>query len=278
MHHFPVAMVTGATRGIGKAISQKLSQEGLSCIVLGSTIESIKHIKIGKDHLQLQSPHQRHCAIAIDFKEWPQWVASEPYNGIEYVKDKPPLEQKYSTMFEPCDNWSGYGYHYYVNLLINCAGLTQESLSIRTTSSQIQDIMNVNFMSSVTMTNLCVKNMMRSQRKWPEIFTKSAPPTIINISSILQSGKMNIPGTSVYSASKAALSRYTEVLAKEMEPRNIRCHTISPGLAKGTDMIRNLTVASKEALTSAIGPKSMTTPVEVAHQVWSLYNFGTFNK
>lgn len=278
MHHFPVAIVTGATRGIGKAISQRLSQEGLSCIMLGSTKESIKYINIGKDHLKLQSPHQRHCAMAIDFKKWPQWVACEPFNGIDYFGDKPPLEQKYSTVFEPCDKWSDDGNHYYVNLLINCAGLTQESLSVRTTSSQIQDIMNVNFMSSVTMTNLCIKNMMKSQRKWPGLFTESARPTIINISSILQSGNMNIPGTSVYSASKAALSRYTEVLAKEMEPRKIRCHTISPGLVKGTDMIRNLTVTSQEVLTGAIGANGMTTPAEVAQQVWSLYNSRTLDK
>lgn len=89
---------------------------------------------------------------------------------------------------------------------------------------------------------------------------------------------MNIPGTSVYSASKAALSRYTEVLAKEMEPRKIRCHTISPGLVKGTDMIRNLTVTSQEVLTGAIGANGMTTPAEVAQQVWSLYNSRTLDK
>lgn len=270
MHFLPVAMVTGSTRGIGKAISQKLSQEGLSCIMLGSAKETIKRIDIRKD--QLASSHQRYCAMAIDFRKWPQWTGCELYDGIEYFQDRPPLEQRYSSVFDPCDKWSSNGYFYYVNLLVNCAGLTQESLSVRTTSSQIQDIMNVNFMSPVTMTNLCVKNMMKSQRKFPELFVKSTRPTIINLSSILQSGEVKVPGTSVYSASKAALSRYTEVLAREMEPRKIRCLTISPGLVKGTDMIRNLSVTSQEELTSAIDTKYVTTPAEVAQQVWSLYN------
>lgn len=279
MHYLPVAIVTGATRGIGKAICQKLSEKGLSCIMLASTKESIKQIAIGKDYLRsASSSYQRHCAMAIDFKKWPHWFDYESYDGIEYFKDKPPLKLKYSTLFDPCNKWSNNEYRYHVNLLVNCAGLTQESLSIRTTSSEIQDIMNVNFLSPVTMTNLYIKYIMKSQRKWPELSRQSARPTIINISSILHSGVMKVPGTSVYSASKAALSRFTEVLAAEMEPRNISCFTISPGLVKGTDMVRNLPDASKEALDSAIGTQDTSTPAEVAEEVWSLYNRTALNR
>ena len=233
MHYLPVAIVTGATRGIGKAISQKLLQKGLSCIMLGSTKESIKYVAMDKDYSQSKSLYQRHCAMAIDFKKWPHWLDCETYDGIEYFKNKPPLKQKYHTVFDPCDKWSTNELYYYVNLLINCAGLTQESLSVRTTASQMQDIMNVNFMSPVTMTNICIKQMMKSQRRRPELSNESAQLTIINISSILHSGEMKVPGTSVYSASKAALSRFTEVLAREMEPRGVRCFAVSPGLVKG---------------------------------------------
>ncbi|AJS30482.1 AAR_G0033140.mRNA.1.CDS.1 [Saccharomyces cerevisiae] len=272
MHYLPVAIVTGATRGIGKAICQKLFQKGLSCIILGSTKESIERTAIDRGQLQSGLSYQRQCAIAIDFKKWPHWLDYESYDGIEYFKDRPPLKQKYSTLFDPCNKWSNNERRYYVNLLINCAGLTQESLSVRTTASQIQDIMNVNFMSPVTMTNICIKYMMKSQRRWPELSGQSARPTIVNISSILHSGKMKVPGTSVYSASKAAVSRFTEVLAAEMEPRNIRCFTISPGLVKGTDMIQNLPVEAKEMLERTIGASGTSAPAEIAEEVWSLYS------
>lgn len=169
MYYLPVAIITGATRGIGKAICQKLFQKGLSCIMLGSTKESIERTAIDRDQLQSGLSYQRQCAIAIDFKKWPHWLDYESYDGIEYFKDRPPLKQKYSTLFDPCNKWSNNERRYYVNLLINCAGLTQESLSVRTTASQIQDIMNVNFMSPVTMTNICIKYMMKSQRRWPEL-------------------------------------------------------------------------------------------------------------
>jgi 3-oxoacyl-[acyl-carrier protein] reductase len=52
--------------------------------------------------------------------------------------------------------------------------------------------------------------------------------SIINISSVVT--QLNLPGSSVYAASKAAVDTITRVLAKELGARNIRVNAINPGV------------------------------------------------
>ncbi len=52
--------------------------------------------------------------------------------------------------------------------------------------------------------------------------------SIINISSVVT--KLNLPGSSVYSATKAAVDTITRVLAKELGSRKIRVNSINPGM------------------------------------------------
>jgi NAD(P)-dependent dehydrogenase (short-subunit alcohol dehydrogenase family) len=44
---------------------------------------------------------------------------------------------------------------------------------------------------------------------------------------------------SVYTASKAAVNAFTESLALELEPFNVRVHLVLPGRAPGTDFGKN---------------------------------------
>jgi 3-oxoacyl-[acyl-carrier protein] reductase len=52
--------------------------------------------------------------------------------------------------------------------------------------------------------------------------------SIINISSVVS--QLNLPGSSVYAATKAAVDSITRVLAKELGGRNIRVNAINPGV------------------------------------------------
>ena len=53
---------------------------------------------------------------------------------------------------------------------------------------------------------------------------------IINISSVAATA--GLPGTSVYSATKAAVDVITKSLAKELGPRKIRVNSINPGMVE----------------------------------------------
>lgn len=278
MNYVPVAVVTGATRGIGKAIASKLSKEGLSCVVIGSTEQSISQIK-PQEHLHFVNPFQRHRALAIDLSQWPQWTANcrGKFPGINFESDSIDKIHKGNYRILPKVNeqfWETPRTHYYMSLLVNCAGIAQHSLSLRSSSDQIARIMNLNFASCVSLCNMATKQMMKTVRLDLEnkhCIPKYVSPCIINMSSILGEPQMTIPGTTVYSASKAALSQYTRVLTQETMTWGIRAESLSPGLVTGTDMTNEMGPTAKEQLVDTLIGLPTHTPEEIANKVWQIY-------
>ncbi|QLG72188.1 hypothetical protein HG535_0C05420 [Zygotorulaspora mrakii] len=259
----PVAIVTGASRGIGKSIVNRLSREGISCIAIASSKKSIEGIKLD-DPLMLIHEKQRHRSLAIDLSQWPQWTASEKHFGIDYHENK-------SGYFPLYDMWKDSDTIYQPTLLVNCAGITQQSLSVRTDVDTITKLMNVNFMSSVSLTNMTLKQMIKN-RKRTRADTRTNRPCIINICSVLATSDLTVPGTSVYAASKAALSQYTKVVAQEVNPCNIAIVSISPGLVPATDMLKGLECDGQSHLQKLASTFGTCTPEQIASQVWDIYN------
>lgn len=263
VHLEPVAVVTGATRGIGKQIVQKLSSQGLSCVCVGSSRQSIAKITLG-DHLHNVNENQRHRSIAVDLSKWPQWATEKKHQGMEYVPRT--LDSLYPLM--DFSSWNSPHRRYCLSLLVNCAGITQSSISLRTPADEIQRIMNTNFMSAVSMCNLATRSMIRNRS-----YTSTIPLQIINVSSILGQHELTVNGTSIYSASKAAMSHYTKVLSQEVSDWGIRVNSIAPGLVSGTDMVEQLNESSQTTLKDLISSRNQTsTPREIASEVWSIYS------
>ncbi|KAL3237935.1 3-oxoacyl-[acyl-carrier-protein] reductase (NADPH) [Nakaseomyces bracarensis] len=264
MSEFPFAIITGATRGLGKAITRNLVLRGVSCIAIGSSIESIE--KRVKPEELLTVGQQQHRSIALDLSRWSQDF-SEEVMTIDYKASIEPQKRK-RTLAEALEY---RGDRYRLRMLVNCAGITQESLTLRTSQKHISTIMNVNFMSPVGLCNYVSKRQLKKRRDSKRV-------DIVNISSILgatsQQGDILLPGTAVYSASKAALSRFTEVYAKEVEPLGIFCHTIAPGLIPETDMIQSLPETAKKNLLNAIGSNTSTIE-EICNQVMDIYDMNT---
>ncbi|SMN17771.1 similar to Saccharomyces cerevisiae YKL055C OAR1 Mitochondrial 3-oxoacyl-[acyl-carrier-protein] reductase, may comprise a type II mitochondrial fatty acid synthase along with Mct1p [Maudiozyma saulgeensis] len=279
MNHIPVAVVTGATRGIGKAIASRLSKEGMSCILIGSTKQSIAQIKV-QEHLHFVNPYQKHRALAIDLSQWPQWTLNSKgiYSGIDFQGDTSDKIIPGQYRLFPKVNqqlWETPRTQYYISLLVNCAGISQHSLSVRTPTEQIARIMNLNFASCVSLSNLSIKHMMKTVRQ--DLSSKHCipgyvPPCIINISSILGEPKMTIPGTTIYSASKAALTQYTRALTQEITTWGIRAESISPGLVTGTDMTNEMDPIAKAQLVDSLIGLPTHTPNEIATEVWKIYS------
>lgn len=128
------------------------------------------------------------------------------------------------------ENWEQFAWelnekNVAVDILINNAGmLLPFDKSIKYSEEQIEECMNINFHAS----RYSIKNML-------PILRRSTMPAIINVSS---SGALApIVGTSIYSASKAALKAYTEVLIGELG-REMYIGYVCPGLVK-TDIFRN---------------------------------------
>ena len=108
------------------------------------------------------------------------------------------------------------------NILINNAGITKDSLFLRMSDEDWENVINTNLNGVFKITKLVVKGMLK--KRWGRI---------INISSV--SGSMGNPGQTNYSASKAGVDALTRSLAKELGSRNITVNSIAPGFIE-TDM------------------------------------------
>lgn len=104
-----------------------------------------------------------------------------------------------------------------IDVLINCAGISSESLFVEKKISEWKNVLETN-LYSVFYTCRAVVPIMLEQYSG----------VILNISSIL--GVFGIPGMEDYCASKSALIGFSQSLAAEVARFGIRVNCISPGM------------------------------------------------
>jgi 3-oxoacyl-[acyl-carrier protein] reductase len=137
-----------------------------------------------------------------------------------------------------------------VDILLNIAGIAQDSLFQMTTLDSMRSVFDVNFFSQMLITQYASKLMARQESG-----------SIVNVSSI--SAIDGNAGQISYSCSKAALIGATKTLATELAEHNIRVNAIAPGVIK-TGMTTALPAAALENLCARIPMKRMGLPCEVA--------------
>lgn len=137
-----------------------------------------------------------------------------------------------------------------IDILINNAGITKDTLLLRMTEEQWDQVIEVNLKSVFNLTKHSIRPMM-----------KSGGGSIINISSVV--GITGNAGQSNYAASKAGIFGFTKSIAKEMGSRNIRCNAIAPGFIE-TEMTDELNEETKSAYLANIPLKRLGKAEEVA--------------
>ena len=113
-----------------------------------------------------------------------------------------------------------------IDVLINNAGITRDTLLMRMSEEQWDEVINTNLKSTFNLTKACLKT-----------FLKNRAGSIINMSSIV--GLTGNAGQSNYAASKAGMIGFTKSMAKELGSRNVRCNAIAPGFIE-TEMTASL--------------------------------------
>lgn len=122
------------------------------------------------------------------------------------------------------DNWQQLYKHlvdnkYDIDILINNAGMMHPFMRFdKLEYEQIDKVFDINFYSAVYSTKTFLPMLLKSNHG-----------AIINISSA--SALCNIPGVSIYSASKSALRAFSETISYEYR-KKLYISTIMPGFAK----------------------------------------------
>ncbi|MCR8849955.1 SDR family oxidoreductase [Rossellomorea sp. SC111] len=148
--------------------------------------------------------------------------------------------------------------------LVNSAGIGGGDLVEKLTEEDLRNIMELNYFSLVQLSQ-AVFNQMKNGKSG----------AIVNISSL--SGLRGTHGNSAYSASKFAVTGFTQAFAHEAIQHNVRVNSICPGYVD-TEMGRNA-IKSKgerkgrsyeeqlEIAKDSIPSGRLTSPVEVANTI-----------
>ncbi len=216
------ALVTGATRGIGKGIAFKLAQAGAN--IAFTFVSSVEKAKAFEAELQ---------ALGIKAKGYQS-------NAAEFAE----AEKLVDEILVDFGN---------LDVLVNNAGITRDTLMMRMSEQQWDEVMDTNLKSAFAMTKAAMKPMMKAKMG-----------SIINITSIV--GITGNAGQANYAASKAGMIGLTKSVAKELGSRNIRCNAIAPGFIE-TEMTETLTEEVKAEWIKTIPLKRGGKPEDVANCV-----------
>ena len=214
------AVVTGAARGIGKAIALKLAEHGANI-----------------------------AFTDLEYNDAAKEVEKQLSNlGIKakgYASDASKYEETQTLVDEIQKDFGS------IDVLVNNAGITMDTLMMRMTEQQWDTVIAVNLKSVFNFTKAAQKYML-----------KQKSGSIINMSSVV--GVSGNAGQVNYSASKAGIIGFTKSVAKEVGSRNIRCNAIAPGFII-TEMTAKLPEDVRKAWEQQIPLRRGGTPEDVAN-------------
>lgn len=197
MENIKYALVTGASRGIGRAVAIRLSREGYNVII---------------NYLSNDS------------------AASEVMDEIVSAGGKAELLKFDVSEPEAVDcaleNWENSHPGEYISVLVNNAGVRDDSLMVFMSDEQWKKVLSTDLDSFFYVTRRLLKNML--SRRFGRI---------VNVASL--SGLKGLPGQTNYSAAKGALIAATKALAQETAKRKVTVNAVAPGYIS-TDMVSGL--------------------------------------
>lgn len=208
-----VALITGATGGIGGAIAKKMKDAGATVVVSGRNVAKLNS---EFDDAFIKIP----CDLAADG------------GAVELMMNT----------IEQCGK---------IDILVNNAGITRDTLLMRMSDEQFDEVLNTNLKSCFKLCRAAIMPMMKNRYG-----------RIINMASII--GVIGGAGQANYAASKGGMIAMTKSIAAEVASRNITANCIAPGFIK-TPMTDVLPDELKETYLKQIPAGRFGEPDDIAN-------------
>jgi 3alpha(or 20beta)-hydroxysteroid dehydrogenase len=144
------------------------------------------------------------------------------------------------------------------DIVINNAGISVVEDLSNFKVETFNNVMNVNFLSHVLITNKFINNAILNNKKL----------VILNIGSIRISKLKK--GRIYYTISKSCLDILAKYVAYEFSDKNIYCNTISPGYVETDMLYQNNSKDKIEEMLNQVPLKTFTNPQEIAKLAYYL--------
>lgn len=226
-----IAIVTGASRGIGKAIAVQLAREGYTIAAIGSS-EPEKIEQSLKDIREL-------CPELYYFK-----------GSIASGEDRNAFISSVMERFGRID------------LLVNNAGVAPKIRKdiLETTEESMDYVLDINLKGTFFLTQLAARTMAEEKKN-----DSGIRPKIINISSV--SAYTSSTQRGEYCISKAGISMVTKLFADRLAEYGINVYEIRPGIIM-TDMTSTVKDKYDQMINNGLTPiKRWGFPEDVANAV-----------
>jgi 3-oxoacyl-[acyl-carrier protein] reductase len=215
-----VILITGASRGIGKCIAEECAKQGASV--------AFTYLSLDEKTKTLEAE-----------------LAANGVKAKGYQSDASKFDDAQTLVDQVVADFGT------IDALVNNAGITRDTLLMRMTEDQWDDVINTNLKSAFNLTKAVQRPMLKARKG-----------SIINMSSVV--GVRGNAGQSNYAASKAGLLGFTKSIAQELGSRNIRCNAIAPGFIE-TEMTAALDEKVVQDWRNSIPLKRGGTPIDVAN-------------
>ncbi|MGI2158861.1 SDR family NAD(P)-dependent oxidoreductase [Shewanella baltica] len=189
MNTTPIALITGASRGLGKNTALKLAAQGIDIILT----------------------YQTNAAAAAEVVAEIEWLGRKAVALPLDVSDSGSFAEfatQVSTVLAQA--WQRESFNY----LINNAGIGIHVPMAETSIEQFDTLMNIHVKGPFFLTQTLLPQLMDGG-------------SIVNISTGLT--RFAIPGFGAYATMKGAVETMTKYWAKELGPRGIRVNVLAPG-------------------------------------------------
>ena len=191
------ALVTGGSRGIGRSICLQLAGMGLPVVINYNS-----NSKAAEETLRAIEEQGGQGELL-------------PFN----VADPKAVDAA-------LDGWTERHPDDYIDVLVNNAGIRQDTLMVFMQNEQWDQVMDTNLNGFFYTTRRLLKDMLTHRHG-----------RIINMTSL--SGLKGLPGQANYAASKAAVIGATKALAQEVGARKVTVNAVAPGFIT-TDMTQGI--------------------------------------
>jgi NADP-dependent 3-hydroxy acid dehydrogenase YdfG len=222
-----VALVTGASSGIGEATARRLAAEGARVVLVARRRERLEQLATS-----LASEGRSALAIEADITDPAQARGA--------------VERAVAKMGR-------------LDVLVNNAGMALLGPVAEAPEGEWERMLEVNVHAVLSMTRAALPHLVRAAEDSPRRVAD-----LVNISST--AGRVARPSTAVYSLTKFGVNAFSESLRQELQPRRVRVSLVEPGIVQ-TELDTHLRGEIREAVAKQVSGVEQLMPEDVADAV-----------